>query len=267
MSLKAHSFTVSAALLSIAILSAPAVGQQRLPRDSASTPSLTGPGGGGGAPAPAARSQPLPSTIHNTSVSLPQMSGYCAFDESQSYDKEFSDGFRQNLASELRLVIYTQECAGLDRGRTGTLPALDSIAYMTTASATGGWRNGTRRDAATFTCNNMRNATGGERLRGTSPSERSRQAQELVNQRPKSTSFVLLQEPTACYSFSYNNVPTDVFPEFMQIQIFTRIRNHLVITNVVHTTREPNDRLPTVEQLLQRAQGVKAELERLNNER
>ncbi|MFM2423453.1 MAG: hypothetical protein RL291_1983, partial [Pseudomonadota bacterium] len=47
----------------------------------------------------------------------------------------------------------------------------------------------------------------------------------------------------------------------------TRIRGRLIITNVVATTRTPNDRLPTVPELLSRAQQVKAELERLNNER
>lgn len=253
--------------ISVAATVAAVSAQQPLPRDSSSTPQFKA---GTAAPAPAPRapaSQPISATIHNTSVQLPQMTGYCAFDESNAYDRDFAGGFRQNLAQELQLVSYTQECGGLARGRSGVLPALDSVAYMTTSSAQGGWRQGSRRDAASFTCNNMRSSTGGERLRGTTATQRAQEAQSIVASQPKSTSFVLLQEPTACYSFSYTNAPTEVFPQFMQIQIFTRIRGHLVITNVVGTTREPNDRLPSVQELLTRAQSVKAELERLNNER
>ncbi|MFM2422501.1 MAG: hypothetical protein RL291_1031, partial [Pseudomonadota bacterium] len=227
---KLFALVVSAAILPLV----PAAAQQpNLPRDSAFTPRIDG-GQRPGTPAPQrAASQPIQATVHSSQLSLPQMTGYCPFDEANhSYDREFSDGFRGNLGAELQLVRYTQECGGLTRARTNVLPALDSIAYMTTTAPTGGWAQGSRRDAATFTCNNMRNATGGERLSSTGAGPRGQEAQSIVASRPDKVEFVLLQEPTACYSFSYTNSTKadEIFPQFMQIQIFTRVRGRLIIT-------------------------------------
>lgn len=234
------------------------------PRDSSSTPTVPA---RTETPAPAPRTIPsITAPIHGTNTALPLVAGHCQFDESNSFDKNFSQGFRETLAQSLLLVRFTYECQLLQRGRTSTLPPLDSIAYLSSSSKEGPWTPGTRRDATNVTCKTVSDSLG-SRLNSRSAADRVLEANQILAAKPKATDFFLFQDLSACYSVTYTHTPGESYLEFLQVQIFTRIRGNLIIANVISSTVKEGERLLSLPELFNRAQRVVADLETLNNER